>query len=100
MEAELATPSGAHRTFRDPAGSVELRPDGAYRFIQPAFEPELLEFLASPLAARLVDEGRLVSSEVLAGGLHLAGSPGHEPLVLRHPLIAFPSYPWEWSPAL
>ena len=44
------------RTFRDPAGSVELRTDGAYRFIQPAYEAELLEFLTSPLAARLVGD--------------------------------------------
>ena len=95
------------RTFRDPAGSVELRPDGAYRFIQPAFEAELLEFLTSPLAARLVEEGRLVSSEVLPPGelpSTLPGTPAsdpdHQPLVLRHPLVDFPSYPWEWPPAL
>ncbi len=101
------------RTFRDPAGSVELRSDGAYRFIQPAFEAELLEFLTSSLAARLVAEGRLVSSEVLTlgqtgsavaadrrDGRDHANPADQGPLVLRHPLIAFPSYPWEWSPAL
>ena len=98
MEAEFLSVPRAGRTFRDPAGSVELRPDGAYRFIQPAFEAELLEFLTSPLAARLVEEGRLVSSEVLDPGQHaVADLHG---VVLRHPLIAFPSYPWEWSPAL
>ncbi len=101
----------APRTFRDPAGSVELRPDGAYRFIHPGFEAELLEFLTSPLAARLVADRRLVSSEVLTLGQAAEASQpgpsaspadphaGREPLVLRHPLIAFPSFPWEWSPA-
>lgn len=90
MQTEVFTPPTAGRTFRDPAGSVELRPDGAYRFIQPAFEAEMLEFLETPLAKRLVAEGRLVGSEIVS----------RDPLVLRHPLIAFPSYPWEWSPAL
>ncbi len=103
MQINLLTPAAA-RTFRDPAGSVEIRPDGAYRFIQPAFEAELLAFLTSPLAARLVAEGRLVSSEVLTLGQAGTTLPSEhtdgEPLVLRHPLIAFPSYPWEWSPAL
>ena len=89
MNSEIVTLPHAGRTFRDPAGHVELRPDGAYRFIEPAYEAEILEFLASPLAIRLVAEGRLVSSEILE----------RDPLVLRHPLIAFPTYPWEWSPA-
>lgn len=104
MEADIVSVRRSVRTFRDPAGSVELREDGAYRFIQPAFEAELLEFLTSPLASRLVSEGRLVSSEVLGPGA--AGSFGSEadcerdPVVLRHPLISFRSYPWEWPPAM
>ena len=106
MDTDALRPARVSRTFRDPAGSVELRPDGAYRFIQPAFESELLEFLTSSTAATLVGEGRLVSSEVLAPESlsevipELAADPVREPLVLRHPLIAFPSYPWEWSSAL
>ena len=103
METPVLPSSRARRTFRDPAGSVELRADGAYRFIQPAFEAELLEFLTSSLAIRLVNEGRLVSSEFFSpedlGSLLPAEELQREPLVLRHPLIAFPSYPWEWSPA-
>ena len=103
MNTPALAPSHSRRTFRDPAGSVELRLDGAYRFIQPDFEAELLEFLTSSLAVRLVEEGRLVSSEVLSpedvGPLLPVDEDRREPLVLRHPLIAFPSYPWEWSPA-
>jgi 2-polyprenyl-3-methyl-5-hydroxy-6-metoxy-1,4-benzoquinol methylase len=79
----------AHRTFRDPAGSVELRPDAVYRTVHPPHDTELLEFLESPLAAGLVAQGRLVASEVVS----------YHPLVLRHPRVAFPSYPWEWSPS-
>jgi hypothetical protein len=51
-------------TFRDPAGSVELRPDGAYRTIHAPFDAEILDFLATPFASQLVAEGRLVASEV------------------------------------
>ena len=90
--SELSTLS-ALPTFRDPAGSVEVRADGAYRSIHPPFDVEILEFLALPFASELVAQGRLVGSEVLSS---VAG----ETLVLRHPRVSFPSYPWEWAPGL
>jgi SAM-dependent methyltransferase len=80
-------------TFRDPAGSVELRPDGAYRSIRPPFDADILAFLALPIAAELVEQGRLVASEVVS-------SASAETLVLRHPRISFQSFPWEWAPGL
>ena len=80
-------------TFRDPAGSVEIRQDGAYRSIVAPFDAEILEFLALPLAKKLVAEGRLVASEVMS-------ADGAETLVLRHPRISFQSFPWEWAPGL
>jgi len=102
-------------TFRDPAGSVELRPDGVYRRIRAPFDADILAFLALPLASRLVADGRLVASEILprASAAHqravnhpaltdqLADDrPEEAPLTLRHPRVSFTSYPWEWSPAL
>lgn len=80
-------------TFRDPAGSVEIRPDGAYRSIRAPFDAEILEFLALPLATELVAQGRLVASEVVS-------PPNAKILVLRHPRISFQSFPWEWAPRL
>src|ERR1700753_3194918 len=80
-------------TFRDPAGSVEIRQDGAYRSIRAPFDAEILAFLALPIARELVEQGRLVASEVVSPA-------GAETLVLRHPRISFQSYPWEWSPGL
>jgi SAM-dependent methyltransferase len=80
-------------TFRDPAGSLELRPDGAYRSIHAPFDAEMLAFLALPFASELVADGRLVASEIVS-------SLGADTLVLRHPRIAFQSYPWEWAPTL
>src|SRR3984957_4023587 len=80
-------------TFRDPAGSVEVRPDGAYRSIYAPFDTEILSFLELPLASELVAQGRLVASEIVSG-------TAAETLVLRHPRISFQSYPWEWSPGM
>jgi SAM-dependent methyltransferase len=80
-------------TFRDPAGSVEVRADGAYRSVHSPFDVEILEFLGLPLASELAAQGRLVASEVVS-------SPTAETLVLRHPRVSFQSYPWEWAPGL
>ncbi len=79
-------------TFRDPAGSVEIKPDGVYRRIRAPFDAEILSFLSLPLASELVANGHLVASEVV--------TPAAQTLVLRHPRVSFPSYPWEWPPAL
>lgn len=78
-------------TFRDPAGSVEIRPNGAYRSVRAPFDAEILDFLALPLASELVAQGRLVASEVVSPA-------GAETLMLRHPRISFQSFPCEWAP--
>jgi len=88
--AELLTLSPLP-TFRDPAGSVEVRADGAYRSIRAPFDAEILAFLALPLASELVAQRRLVASEVVSPA-------GAETLMLRHPRISFQSFPWEWAP--
>jgi SAM-dependent methyltransferase len=90
--AELLT-SPSLPTFRDPAGSVEIRTDGAYRSIRAPYDAEILEFLGLPLATELVAQGRLVASEIVSPA-------GAEILVLRHPRISFQSFPWEWAPGL
>jgi SAM-dependent methyltransferase len=90
--AELLT-LPALPTFRDPAGCVEIRPDGAYRSVHAPFDIEILAFLASPIATELVEEGRLVASEVVSRA-------SDETLLLRHPRISFQSFPWEWAPGL
>jgi SAM-dependent methyltransferase len=80
-------------TFRDPAGSVEIRRDGVYRTVRAPFDADILEFLALPLASEMVAQGRLVASE-------LVSTTDGEALVLRHPRVSFQSYPWEWAPGL
>lgn len=88
------SPFEFQHTFRDPAGYVEIRPDAVYRNIRSPFDAEILAFLALPVAFRLVDEGRLVASEVTPR------AADSDALTLRHPRISFQSYPWEWPPAL
>ena len=99
MIAEHPPTTRRDRTFRDPAGWVELHEDAAFRFLHPEAQTELLDFLATPLAHRLVAEGRLIPTEIL--GSQPAAFPDAAPdlLVLRHPLIRFVSFPWEWCPA-
>jgi SAM-dependent methyltransferase len=89
----------AFQTFRDPAGSLELRPDAAYRSIRSPEAEEILAFLATPLATQLAEQGRLSASTVLP----LETDPDDDAnpgVLLKHPRVAFVSYPWEWSPAL
>lgn len=88
---ELAS-SFSHRTFRDPAGSVEIRTDGVFRSVQESYAAELAAFLDTPLSLALVASGQLVSSEVV--------SSGNKGVLLRHPRVSFISYPAEWSPSL
>jgi SAM-dependent methyltransferase len=80
-------------TFRDPAGSVEIRPDGVYRTVQKECAKDILEFLETPLSAKLVAAGQIVASEILEP--HAVGA-----LILRHPRIPFVSYPSEWPRSL
>ena len=53
----------------------------------------MLEFLALPIAAEMVAQGRLVASEAVS-------ETDDEVLVLRHPRISFQSFPWEWAPGM
>ena len=84
----------AHTTFRDPAGSLQIRPEGVLRSVRSPYDADILSFLGTPLAAKLVQQRRIVSSVVV--------NPGRdqEPLLLRHPRISFISYPAEWPPHL
>jgi SAM-dependent methyltransferase len=78
-------------TFRDPAGSLRIEGEEVLRTVNPAYAAEALRFLRSEIAERWTSEGRLVKSRVLA-------APEGQPLLLNHPRVRFPSYPWEWTP--
>jgi 2-polyprenyl-3-methyl-5-hydroxy-6-metoxy-1,4-benzoquinol methylase len=78
-------------TFRDPAGSLRIHGEHVLRTVHPGYAAESLRFLASDVARRWTDQGHLVASQVLS-------AEEHQPLLLKHPRLFFPSYPWEWTP--
>jgi SAM-dependent methyltransferase len=78
-------------TFRDPAGSLRIHGEQVVRTVHPHYAPEFLRFLKSDLARRWTTEGHLVATEVVS-------SVQDQALVLEHPRVFFPSYPWEWTP--
>ncbi len=80
-------------TFRDPAGSLSLLDHSARRRVAAHARADVLEFLDAPAARAAVADGRLIGSEVVE-----TFTDGE--LELRHPLVEFPSYCWEWAPAM
>jgi SAM-dependent methyltransferase len=78
-------------TFRDPAGSLRIEGEHVLRTVSPRYAAESLRFLESELARRWTGEGHLVASEILS-------AEEDQPLLLEHPRVFFPSYPWEWTP--
>ncbi len=78
-------------TFRDPAGSLRISGEQVLRTVHPRYAAESLRFLQSDLARRWIDEGYLVASQVVS-------AEEDQPLLIRHPRVFFPSYPWEWTP--
>jgi hypothetical protein len=78
-------------TFRDPAGSLRIQDEHVLRTVNPHFAAETLRFLQSDLARRWTGEGHLIASQVLS-------AEKDQPLLLQHPRVFFPSYPWEWTP--
>jgi hypothetical protein len=78
-------------TFRDPAGSLRIDGDHVLRTVHARYAAESLRFLKSDLARRWADQGHLVQSQVLS-------AEADQPLLLEHPRVFFPSYPWEWTP--
>ena len=96
MQLESSPP--AFQSFRDPAGTLELRPDAAYRRVRSPEAEEILAFLATPLAAQLVEQGRLSASTLVSAAV--ASDTAGSSILLKHPRIPFAAYPWEWPPAL
>jgi SAM-dependent methyltransferase len=79
-------------TFRDPAGSLRISGEHVLRTVHPRYSGEVLRFLQSDLARRWIDQGHLIASHIVSA------ESAEQPLLLQHPRVFFPSYPWEWTP--
>jgi SAM-dependent methyltransferase len=84
--------SQAVATFRDPAGSLRIQGDHVLRTVNPRYALESLRFIESDLARSWIRQGHLIASEVVS-------AEKEQPLLLQHPRVFFPSYPWEWTPS-
>ncbi|HVT97661.1 MAG TPA: hypothetical protein VHE33_09150, partial [Acidobacteriaceae bacterium] len=78
-------------TFRDPAGSLRIAGDRVLREVRRECAEAALSFLQSSTAKVWVAQGRLIDTRIL----HEDDSA----LILEHPRVFFPSYPWEWTPS-
>lgn len=79
-------------TFRDPAGSLRVDGDIVIRRVKPEMAQAALGFLRSPLAQEWVAQGRLIPT------IESRNSSESGEVLLEHPRVFFPSYPWEWTP--
>ncbi len=86
----MAGAPAAIDTFRDPAGSLRIEGDVVKRRVKPEMAQAALRFLRSPLAQEWVAQGRLIATS--------ERGPESGELLLEHPRVFFPSYPWEWTP--
>ncbi len=84
------TEASPRATFRDPAGSLRFEGELAVRRIAPSARAAVLDFIESPLCQAMQQRGDLIAAEVDDSGPQL---------ILRHPRIPIPTYPWEWTPA-
>ncbi len=79
------------RTFRDPSGHVEFTQTEVLRHVYAQQAEGALRFLRSPLAQTWQSSGQMIAGEI-------EETPQGE-LLIHHPRVFFPSYPWEWSPS-
>ena len=77
-------------TFRDPAGSLRFEGGQVLRTVHPVARAETLAFLNSAFCRSAQQRGDLIATEA-------DDSPSG--LILHHPRIPFPTYPWEWTPS-
>ncbi|HEY0308506.1 MAG TPA: class I SAM-dependent methyltransferase, partial [Acidobacteriaceae bacterium] len=85
------TAARAIATFRDPSGSLTLQDDYAVRRIHPFARLSTLELIQSAFYRRMLGRGDVVATAVEADDAN--------GLLLQHPLVPVPTYPWEWTPS-
>jgi SAM-dependent methyltransferase len=90
-------PSPAQRSFRDPAGTLYRFQGRILRSVQPNHVKDLEDFLATSIARKAVEDGRLVSSVPVPPSEHPELGATH---LWEHERIPFASFPYEWPPEM
>ena len=86
-------------SFRDPSGRLKVKNDRVLRLLFPESVPVMREIIASPWYRAMVEQGDVVASIQLDSAEADALWPDRPDgsLVLEHPRIFFPSFPYEWT---
>jgi SAM-dependent methyltransferase len=89
------------RSFRDPAGHLVAAGGRIFRIVNEAGVASVDAVLNSPALQPFVQDGRIIGTRrvppsTLESLPHIAGTGAA--LILEHDRVAFPSYPYEWSP--
>ena len=90
-------------SFRDPSGQLAQIDGKIIRYVNSDGLADLDAFFDSIEAKKLVEAGHIIPSDVLNASdyqelpeafKHTGGR------IFQHPRIPFPTYPYEWSPAM
>ena len=96
----MATVVSQIASFRDPAGRLLQREGRIFRLVMEAGLENAQLFLRSPAIRAFREAGRVVGADAVpaweAAGLEIEDAA----LVLEHPRIDFPNYPYEWAPEM
>lgn len=81
------------RSFRDPSGQLEDDGQRIVRHVHASAALATQALLASPLYSELVKAGQLI-------GCLRCETDGKGGLLIEHPRLALPTYPFEWTPGM
>jgi len=96
------------RSFRDPDGSVVVTAERVLRSVVPAAGRSLQTALLSEAVRGFVSKGAFIESRILEGieaesaavAFNQKDSESAGRLLIEHPRVAFPSFPYEWCPEM
>ncbi|HXD30776.1 MAG TPA: methyltransferase domain-containing protein [Pyrinomonadaceae bacterium] len=93
-------------SFRDPDGCLVTFDNRVLRFVHQSGAANLSAFLASETARKAIDSRTLVSTTLLdqhTAAVTIKRQPDSEAeivSIVEHDRISFPSFPYEWTPAM
>jgi hypothetical protein len=91
-------PRAERSSFRDPDSTVFYAGEGVFRALSARGLADWERLAATPLLPALVADGRLVETELVDGAeLPPALRGADHAAVLRHEVVPFVSYPYEWT---